>query len=146
MILSLLFFTFSFVFYVLTALLYTGHWVFKKKWLGQTATAMSYIALASTTLILIFRAIEAKHAPFSNLFESMVLFIWATNIGYLVLEYKHKQRVIGVFVMTIESLAMLSAAPLRYNLKSVEPLNPALQSKWHWMQDLLSHVGLEQYA
>ncbi|OGQ59359.1 MAG: c-type cytochrome biogenesis protein CcsB [Deltaproteobacteria bacterium RIFCSPLOWO2_02_FULL_53_8] len=148
MILSLLFFTFSFIFYVVAALLYTGHLVFKKRWLGQSATAISYIALASTTLILIFRAIESKHAPFANLFESMTLFVWATNIGYLVLEYKHKQRVIGVFVMFIESLAMLAAALLPYKFKSAEPLNPALQSKWHWMQDLLAHTGdgMEQYA
>lgn len=145
-ILSLLFFTFSFAFYVVTALLYLGYWVFKKKWLGQTATAMAYIALFSTTMILIFRAAESGHAPFSNLYESMVLFIWATNVGYLVLEYKHKQRVIGVFVMVIESVAMLSAALLPYKFKSIESLNPALQSKWHWMSDLLAHVGLQKYA
>ena len=40
MILSLVFFTFSFVFYLVTALLYIGHWVFRK-WISQTATAMA---------------------------------------------------------------------------------------------------------
>ncbi|MEK6790456.1 MAG: c-type cytochrome biogenesis protein CcsB [Deltaproteobacteria bacterium] len=146
MILSLLFFTFSFIFYVITALLYIGHWVFKKRWLGQTATALSYIALFSTSLILIMRAAESGHAPFSNLYESMVLFVWAVNVGYLVIEYKHGIKIIGAFVMVIESLAMLSAALLPYRFKSIEPLNPALQSKWHWMIDLLSTVGLEKYA
>lgn len=146
MILSLLFFTFSFIFYVITALLYIGHWVFKKKWLGQTATALSYIALFSTSLILIMRAAESGHAPFSNLYESMVLFVWGVNVGYLVLEYKHGVKVIGAFVMVIESLSMLSAALLPYRFKSAEPLNPALQSKWHWLVDLLSTVGLEKYA
>ncbi len=34
----------------------------------------------------------------------------------------------------------------KYRFKSVEPLNPALQSKWHWMMDLLSPFGLEKYA
>ncbi len=146
MILSLLFFTFSFIFYVITALLYIGHWVFKKRWLGQTATALSYIALFSTSLILIMRAAESGHAPFSNLYESMVLFVWAVNVGYLALEYKHGVKIIGAFVMVIESLAMLSAALLPYRFKSVEPLNPALQSKWHWLVDLLATVGLEKYA
>jgi len=146
MILSLVFFTFSFVFYFLSALLYIGHWVFKKKWIGQFATAMSFVALMSTTMILIARAGESGHAPFSNLFESMVLFIWATNAGYLLMEFKHKIKAIGAVVMTIETLAMLAASMLPYRFKSVEPLNPALQSKWHWMQDLLTPFGLEKYA
>lgn len=146
MILSLLFFTFSFIFYVITALLYIGHWVFKKRWLGQTATVLSYIALFSTSLILIMRAAESGHAPFSNLYESMVLFVWGVNVGYLVLEYKHGVKIIGAFVMVIESLAMLSAALLPYRFKSAEPLNPALQSKWHWLVDLLATAGLEKYA
>ncbi|MEK7679466.1 MAG: hypothetical protein AAB356_04675, partial [Deltaproteobacteria bacterium] len=100
MILSLLFFTFSFIFYFVTALFYVANWVFNRKWLGQTATGMAYLTLFSTTMILIARAGESGHAPFSNLFESMVLFIWATNIGYLLLEYRHKFKAIGAFVMT----------------------------------------------
>jgi len=146
MILSLVFFTFSFVFYILTTALYLGYWVFKKKWLGQTATAMAFIALASTSMILISRTGESGHAPFSNLWESMMLFVWATNVAYLYMEYKYKFKVIGVVVMALESLAMLSASLLPYKFKSAEPLNPALQSKWNWMTDLLGTWGLEKYA
>ncbi|MDP2689706.1 MAG: c-type cytochrome biogenesis protein CcsB [Deltaproteobacteria bacterium] len=146
MILSLVFFTFSFVFYFMSALLYIGHWVFKRKWIGQTATAMSFVALMSTSMVLVTRAGESGHAPFSNLYESMVLFIWATNAGYLLMEYKHRVKAIGAVVMTIETLAMFAASMLPYRFKSVEPLNPALQSKWHWMMDLLSPFGLEKYA
>src|SRR4030065_2466081 len=118
MILSLVFFTFSFVFYGLATFLYLGNWVFKKKWLGQTATAMAFVALVSTTMILISRAGESGHAPFSNLWESMVLFIWATNAGYLLMEYRHKFKAIGAVVMAIESLAMLSASLLPFRYKS----------------------------
>lgn len=146
MILSLVFFTFSFVFYILATLLYLGNWVFKKKWLGQTATSMSFVALVSTSMILISRAGESGHAPFSNLWESMMLFVWATNAGYLIMEYKYKFKSIGIAVMGLASVAMLSALMLPYRFKSVEPLNPALQSKWHWMTDLLSTWGLEKYA
>ncbi|MCR4287592.1 MAG: c-type cytochrome biogenesis protein CcsB [Deltaproteobacteria bacterium] len=146
MILSLLFFTFSFIFYLVAALFYAANWVFNRKWLGQTATGMAYLTLFSTTMILIARAGESGHAPFSNLFESMVLFVWATNIGYLLMEYRHKFKVIGVFVMTFEVLAMLSASLLSYKFKSVEPLNPALQSKWQWLVDLLKPFGFEKYA
>ena len=146
MILSLVFFTFYFAFYLVTALLYLSNWFFKKKILGQTATAMAFVALLSTTMILVARAGESGHAPFSNLYESMVLFIWAVNVGYLVIEYKHRLKVMGAFVMSFEFLAMLSASMLPYRFKSVEPLNPALQNKWHWMVDLLAPYGYQKYA
>jgi len=146
MVLSLVFFSFSFGFYILAALLYLGNWTLRKKWLGQLATSISYVALFSTTMILIMRAGESGHAPFSNLYESMVLFVWGINLGYLILEYRHKFKAIGAFVMTIAFLAMLSASLLPFRFKSIEPLNPALQNKWHWLVDLLSHFGLEKYA
>lgn len=146
MILSLLFFSFSFAFYLLAALFYLGFWVFRKKWMGQTATALAVVTLLSTTMILVTRASEAGHAPFSNLYESMVLFVWAMNVGYLALEYRHRFKVIGAVVMTIEFLSMLAASLLPYRFKSVEPLNPALQNKWHWMTDLLRPIGMDKYA
>ncbi len=146
MILSLVFFTFSFILYIVAAAVYLANWFFKKKWLGQIATTMAFVTLVSTSMVLISRAGESGHAPFSNLFESMVLFVWATNIGYLLMEYRYKIRALGAFVMSFEFLAMLSASMLPYRFKSVEPLNPALQSKWHWMVDLLSYAGLEKYA
>lgn len=145
-ILSLMFFTMAFAFYFITALLYIGNWVFKKRWIGLTATTMAIIAWFAISMMLIARAGESGHAPFSNLYESMALFVWAMTIGYLVLEYKYKLRVLGAFVMSIAFLAMVSASMLPYKYKSVEPLNPALQSKWHWMVDLLGKVGLEKYA
>ncbi|MEK7774023.1 MAG: c-type cytochrome biogenesis protein CcsB [Deltaproteobacteria bacterium] len=146
MILSLLFFSFSFAFYLLATLFYLGFWIFRKKWIGQTATALAVVTLFSTTMILVTRASEAGHAPFSNLYESMVLFVWALNVGYLAMEYRHRFKVIGVVVMTIEFLSMVAASLLPYRFKSVEPLNPALQSKWHWMMDLLRPMELEKYA
>ncbi len=146
MILSLVFFTFSFVFYLVVALLYLGHWLSGKKWLGQLATSMAYVTLLSTSMILITRASESGHAPFSNLYESMVLFVWGTNVGYLAMEYRHKFKVLGAVVMLIEFFAMLSASMLPYRYKSVEPLNPALQNKWHWMMNALAPLGLQKYA
>src|SRR5574340_727742 len=146
MILSLVFFTFSFAFYLVTGLLYLAHWLSGKKWIGQIATSMAYVTLLSTTMVLITRAGESGHAPFSNLYESMVLFVWATNVGYLAMEYRHKFKVLGAIVMLIEFFAMLSASMLPYRYKSVEPLNPALQNKWHWMMNALAPFGLQKYA
>ena len=145
-VLSLMFFTMAFAFYFMTAVLYIGYWVLKKRWIGQTATAMAFIAAFAMSMMLIFRAIESGHAPFSNLYESMALFVWAMTIGYLLMEFRYKIKVLGAFVMTIAFLAMVSASMLPYKYKSVEPLNPALQNKWHWMVNLFGKLGIEKYA
>ena len=133
-------------FYFLTALSYVGYWVVRKHWLGQAATAFAYIALLSMTMVLVSRAGEAGHAPFSNLYESMVLFIWALTIGYLWMEKRYRMKTIGAFVMTIAFLSVIAASMLPYRFKSAEPLNPALQSKWHWLVSLLTPLGLQKYA
>ncbi|MCK4738433.1 MAG: c-type cytochrome biogenesis protein CcsB [Deltaproteobacteria bacterium] len=145
-ILSLMFFTMAFAFYVVTVLCYIGNWVFKKKWLGQLATTMTYVALFSTSMILVSRGFESGRAPFSNLYESMVLFVWALTVGYLILEYKTKMRIMGAFVMGVALVAMISASMLPYRFKSVEPLNPALQNKWNFLKDILEPFGLQNYA
>ncbi len=145
-IMSLMFFTMAFAFYAATALFYIGYWLLRREWIGQTATIMAYIAALATTMVLIARAGESGHAPFSNLYESMILFVWALTIGYLWLEHRYKIKVIGAFVMTISFLAVLSASLLPYRFKSVEPLNPALQSKWKWLVGILEPMGLERYA
>jgi ABC-type transport system involved in cytochrome c biogenesis permease subunit len=145
-IMSLMFFTMAFGFYLITAGLYMGYWVLKKNWVGQAATAMTYIALLSTTMFLITRAAESGHAPFSNLYESMVLFVWAMTAGYLFMEHRYKMKVIGSFVMTLAVFAMFAASMLPFRFKSVEPLNPALQNKWHWLINALTPLGLENYA
>lgn len=146
MILSLVFFTFSFILYFIAACVYMANWFFKKRWLGQIATTMAFVTLFSTSMILVMRAVESGHAPFSNLFESMVLFVWATNIGYLLMEFRYKFKSLGAVIMLLEFLAMLSASLLPYRFKSVEPLNPALQNKWGFLVDFLSKFGLENYA
>lgn len=145
-IMSLMFFTMGVAFYFVTALLYLGYWFTKKRWIGQAGTTMTYIALLSVTMTMISRAGESGHAPFSNLYESMVLFVWAMTIGYLAMERRYGLKVMGAFVMTIAFAAMIAASLLPYKFKSVEPLNPALQNKWKWLVETLRPVGLEKYA
>ncbi|MCK4846622.1 MAG: c-type cytochrome biogenesis protein CcsB [Deltaproteobacteria bacterium] len=143
---SLMFFTMSLAFYFLATAFYIGYWLTRKDWMGQAGTSLTYVAGFSMTMILIFRAVESGHAPFSNLYESMVLFIWAVTIGYLWMERKYKFKVLGAFVMTVASLAMVSAWLLPFRFKNIEPLNPALQSKWNFLVKILEPLGLEKYA
>lgn len=146
MIYSLMLFDIAFWLYLVTAILYIGYWAFKREWLGGSATVMAIIATLANTMILVVRAYESGHAPFSNLYESMVLFVWVVAIGYLIMEFKYRIKVIGAFVMTLAFLAMFGTSQLPYRFQSAEPLNPALQNKWKWLINLLTPLGLEKYA
>jgi cytochrome c-type biogenesis protein CcsB len=73
------------------------------------------------------------HAPFSNLYESMVFFSWCIVLVYVLFEWKVKQPVFGAFVIPF---ALLTAAYSAILNSEIEPLIPALKSNW-----LLIHVS-----
>jgi len=140
-IMSLLFFDMAFWFYLATMLLYLGYWIVKKEWLGQVATIMAIISTFAISMMLISRTMEAGHAPFSNLYESMTFFVWIMSIAYLIMEFKYKIRVVGAFVMAIAFIAMFATSRLPYRFQNIEPLNPALQSIWFELHVFSAFIG-----
>ena len=140
-IMSLLFFDMAFWFYLATMLLYLGYWIVKKEWLGQVATILAIISTFAISMMLISRTMEAGHAPFSNLYESMTFFVWIMSIAYLIMEFKYKIRVVGAFVMAIAFIAMLATSRLPYRFQNIEPLNPALQSIWFELHVFSAFIG-----
>jgi cytochrome c-type biogenesis protein CcsB len=110
----------------------------RAKAIGAAAMAVSYGGLLAQTVAIALRWKESYdmgvgHAPFSNLYESVVFFSWTIVLIYALLDIKYKYRVIGAFVMPFALLGM-AWAQLGMN-NSIEPLVPALQSNW-----LLYHV------
>lgn len=104
-----------------------GTWIMLAGWIGNTAG-------------IIMRWVESYqlgsgngHAPFSNMYESMVFFGWTIAIIYLVVEHRYKNRTIGSLAAPLACLA-LAYASLSPD-KSIEPLIPALKSNW-----LIAHV------
>lgn len=140
-IMSLLFFDTAFWFYLATMILYIGYWIFKKEWLGQTATVLAMISTFAIFMMLIFRTKESGHAPFSNLYESMAFFVWMISIAYLIMEFKYKIKIVGAFVMAIAFIAMFATSMLPYRFQDIEPLNPALQSIWFELHVFSAFIG-----
>ncbi|MFH1058244.1 MAG: c-type cytochrome biogenesis protein CcsB [Pseudomonadota bacterium] len=124
--------------YLIISVLYLGSWVIKRApVLGQAATWLNWTALATHTAAIIIRWVASHqmgigHAPFSNLFESLVFFGWTTALIYLIIELRTGLKVIGVFAMPLAFFAMLYALWLD---PAIKPLLPALKSNW-----LIAHV------
>jgi cytochrome c-type biogenesis protein CcsB len=126
--------------YCFATVLYIALWIFKKQLFGRLATMVLTIGVCGQTAGIIMRWVESHklgigHAPFSNMYESLIFFSWTICVLYLIIERKYGNRVIGAFVSPIAFLA-LAYASLSPNINNViQPLVPALKSNW-----LIAHV------
>lgn len=125
--------------YCACAFLYITTWVYKKPGIGKLATIVTYIGFLGHTAGIILRWVESYrmkigfHAPFSNMYESLVFFSWSIILAYLLIERRYKNKSIGGVVVPLAFLAMAYAS-LDPN-KAIQPLIPALKSNW-----LIAHV------
>ena len=123
----------SFFFYLLMM-------VMGKSALGRIATYITLGGFVVQTFAIILRWVESYHlgighAPLSNLYESLIFFAWTIILLYLLIEWRTKNKSLGVFITPLAFLALAygSYAP---NINSrIQPLVPSLQSNW-----LLAHV------
>ena len=123
----------SFVFYLFRMILGREFW-------GKLATWTALAGLVAQSVALIIRwktsyDLGMGHAPLSNFYESLIFFAWTIVLLYLLMEWRLKNRSIGVFVMPVAFLIMAYASIAPGMNNRIEPLIPALQSNW-----LTSHV------
>jgi cytochrome c-type biogenesis protein CcsB len=123
----------AFVFYLFRMILGREFW-------GKLATWTALIGLVAQSVALIIRwktsyDLGMGHAPLSNFYESLIFFAWTIVFLYLLMEWRLKNRSIGVFVLPVAFLIMAYASIAPGISNHIEPLIPALQSNW-----LTSHV------
>jgi len=81
---------------------------------------------------LIVRSVIAKHPPFSNLYETMILFPFLVGIRYVFWKKQIPEDVRWLLILlTIILLGV--AALLPGDMKKAEPLMPALNSIWMYI-------------
>ena len=135
---------FSFLFYLLMML--TGKDVF-----GRLASSVTFIGFMGQTVGLILRWIESYrvgmgHPPLSNLYESLIFFSWTLILLYLIVQWRIKNRSIGVFVTPLAFLA-LAYASFSPNMRSgIQPLVPVLQSNWLTAHVITCFFGYAAFA
>ncbi len=123
----------AFVFYLFRMVLGREFW-------GKLATWTALVGLVAQSVALIIRwktsyDLGMGHAPLSNFYESLIFFAWTIVLLYLLMEWRLKNRSIGVFVLPVAFLIMAYASIAPGINNRIEPLIPALQSNW-----LTSHV------
>lgn len=81
--------------------------------------------------------------PVTNLYESLIFFVWSMLIIYFVLQAIYKISVLGLLVTLIATVTMLFAS--RY-AGHAEPLVPALQSNWLTAHVITSFLAYAAFA
>lgn len=126
--------------YAIATVLYIGAWTFKKERLSTIGIGVLIAGFFCNTVGIILRWVESYemgygHAPFSNMYESLVFFSWTVAALYIFVEFKYKERLVGVFATPLIFLA-IAYASLSPNISDkISPLIPALKSNW-----LIAHV------
>jgi cytochrome c-type biogenesis protein CcsB len=126
--------------YFASFMLYLLMMVMGREVFGRMATVVTLAGLLGHSFAVVLRWIESYdlgigHAPLSNLYESLIFFAWTIAFLYLLIEWRTKNRTLGVFATPLAFLAMAYASYSPTISSRIQPLVPALKSNW-----LIAHV------
>jgi len=151
---SSVFFGISTVAYILAMIIYITYLAFKKHGIGTAATTVTVIGFVSQSIAFLLRWKEfyemsgmglMRSVPLTNLYESLIFFVWALILIYLIVEFKFKNKSFGAFVTPMAGLA-LAFIEMSGMSKSIQPLVPALQSNWLLVHVFMSFISYALFA
>jgi cytochrome c-type biogenesis protein CcsB len=151
---SSVFFGLSTIAYILAMVLYIGYLAFRKSQVGVVATTVTVAGFISQTLAIILRWKEfyeigqmgwLRAVPLTNLYESLVFFVWCLILAYLVIEFRYKNRSFGAFITPVAGL-VLAFIDISGMSKDIQPLVPALQSNWLLAHVMMSFIAYSMFA
>jgi len=165
------FFGISTMLYIIAMMVYITYLAFRKPQIGLVASSVTITGFIAQTLAIILRWTEfyeigrdtsgtitgfvaqmlailkgiLRAAPFTNLYESLVFFVWCLILAYLVIEFRYKNKSFGAFVTPVAGLA-LAFIDLTGMNKEIQPLVPALQSNWLLAHVVMSFIAYSTFA
>jgi cytochrome c-type biogenesis protein CcsB len=143
------------VLYILAMMAYITYMLVENKAIGYTATVITIMGFLSQTIAFLFRWAAfyykapdmglIRAVPLTNLYESLVFFVWSLILIYLIIEFKYKTRGFGAFVTPVAGIAL--AFIEMYGISdNISPLVPALQSNWLLVHVFMSFMAYAAFA
>jgi cytochrome c-type biogenesis protein CcsB len=119
--------------------------------MGTLCTYLLLLGLVVHSAGLVFRWVETHqtgygYVPLSNMYESLIFFSWTIILIYLILEFKYRQKIIGVFVTPFAFLAIALTSIIPGVDAKITPLIPALQSNWLAIHVVTCFLGYASFA
>jgi cytochrome c-type biogenesis protein CcsB len=149
--LSHIFFNISMGIYLICFLGYLLFAASQKKIIGVLSTSLMSIGLLIHSGGLIARWMETHqtgygYIPLSNMYESLTFFSWTIVLVYLILEFKYRQKVIGMLITPFAFLAIALTSIIPGVDPKITPLVPALQSNWLTIHVTTCFFGYASFA
>ena len=137
--------------YLLSFLLYLVWMVRGREFGGSAASWIARIGFLLHTAALLLRwkssyDLGIGHAPLANFYESLSFFAWAVLLLYLIIEWRTRNRSLGVFVIPVAFLLLAFASISPGVSDRIQPLVPALQSNWLTVHVLTCFLGYASFA
>jgi ABC-type transport system involved in cytochrome c biogenesis permease subunit len=133
----------TFVIYIVALLSSVITLLVKKRLADIVTSALLLLGVIAQTTYIGLRWYEANRAPFSNMFESLVLFGWTIVVIYLIVRIKIKVPWLGVATALMALVALAYASAFE---SDIEPLVPALQSNWLTFHVFTCFMGYGGFA
>ena len=89
-----------------------------------TARVLTVLSLVFVTLTIVFRAIQTRHGPFSNMYEFALAFVWGIVVMGVIFEWRYKTTALRNMGLIVALLLLIFATAKH---AKPEPLVPALQ-------------------
>jgi len=140
--------------YIVAMIMYISFLALRKTMIGTIATVITVTGFIFQTFAIGLRWNEFYHigqmgflraAPLTNLYESLIFFVWCLILAYLIIEFKYQNKSFGAFITPIAGLA-LAFIEMSGVSKDIQPLVPALQSNWLLAHVLMSFISYALFA
>jgi len=133
---------------------FLGYLIFatsRNKAIGTFSTSLLIVGFVIHSGGLLARWLETHQAgygyvPLSNMYESLIFFSWTIVLIYLILEFKYRQKVIGVFITPFAFLAIALTSIVPGIDAKITPLMPALKSNWLAIHVTTCFFGYASFA
>ncbi|MFC1855772.1 c-type cytochrome biogenesis protein CcsB [Thermodesulfobacteriota bacterium] len=150
-------FTASMFIYLAASFFYIVYMAFRYQAVGEKSgkfgSLLVVLGVLIHTIAIVLRWIESYnlpgdvgHAPFSNMYESMVFFSWTVMLVYIIYEKKTKMKALGAFVAPLGFLGIAIVSLFGDFSPEISPLVPALQSIWLEIHVITCFIGYGAFA
>lgn len=87
--------------YALAFIKYMLYLFFRRDIILRFGIGITVLGILSNTVLLFLRSLETGHGPYFSTFDYFIFFPWLIAIIFLVVEYKHKIKDLGSFILPI---------------------------------------------
>jgi len=115
----------------------------ERKVLFYLATAFGLIILAAHGAAIVMRGIEARHLPWTNTYETLILLGFLIVAIYFATYRRYRMIVVGGFAGLIVSAILALTSLLS---PEIEPLIPSLKSNWLLFHVVSAFIGYSSFA